>query len=72
MVPAVCLFNDKGKRKTGRGNTVFFIIHMIAVIVEKKYPDWLGCRQSKKAMLNYGIPIMSLVFFLIAVINSPK
>jgi len=45
---------------------------MIAVIVEKKYPDWLGYRQSKKAMLNYGIPIMSLVFFLIAVINSPK
>jgi hypothetical protein len=49
---------------------IFFIIHIIAVIVEEKHPDWIGFSHSKKTRFNYLLPVISSVFFLIAIINS--
>lgn len=49
--------------------TVFFIIHIIAIVVIEKHPDWLGYHHSK-TWFNYFIPILSFVTFFISAINS--
>lgn len=47
---------------------IFFFIHTVYILILEKFPDWLG--NLKKKNYSYMIPIVSLVFFFLAVISS--
>lgn len=47
---------------------IFFLIHTVYILILEKFPEWLS--HSKKKNYSYMIPIVSVVFFLLSIINS--
>lgn len=47
---------------------LLFLVHTVYILILEKFPDWLN--HSKKKSYSYMIPIVSLVFFLLSIMNS--